>query len=116
MEKLNPKERLKIQRRTSDLLKQVKGGELKPKDKLKLQREISANLKKLGRSGKKKAEPKTEASNSIVERFVAGEFKDNELNDFLTVIDDVEAAGGTLEQIKQGASGWINANTDKLAA
>lgn len=51
---------------------------------------------------------------SIVERYIAGEFKDAPYSEFRAAVLDVEKAGATFEQIQDGAVEWAEANPELI--
>lgn len=51
---------------------------------------------------------------SIVERYIAGEFKDAPYSEFRAAVLDVEKAGATFEQIQGGAVEWAEANPELI--
>lgn len=51
---------------------------------------------------------------SIVERYIAGEFKDAPYSEFRAAVLDVEKAGATFEQIQGGAVEWVEANPELI--
>lgn len=112
MAKLTPKEKIAIQRDNVSIKKQLTTGGLKVKEKTALQRKWKENLKTLGATSK----PKPKGGDDIVVRYIAGGFSAIEIADFIRTIDDVEAAGASLEQIKIGAKLWAEANQVRLAA
>lgn len=51
---------------------------------------------------------------SIVERYIAGDFKDAPYSEFRAAVLDVERAGATFEQIQDGAVEWAEANPELI--
>lgn len=106
--KLTPKEKLAIQRDTLDIRKKLSSQGLKAKEKIALQRQWKENLRKLDVKN-------VNTPDSIIDRYLAGAFNTEPVTRFVTVIDEVEAAGATLDQIKAGAKTWSEAQ-ERLAA
>jgi hypothetical protein len=104
---LSTSEKTKLQREGLGIKKQLRSGELSSREKMPLQRRWAVILKAL-KGGEE--QPKV----SLVDRFVAGEFKALPLDQFFAKIDEVDSAGGTIEQLRFGSVDWVYENAALL--
>lgn len=106
--KLSPREKLAIQRDTLEIKKKLSAQGLKAKEKITLQRQWKENLRKLDVKN-------VQLPDSIIDRYLAGAFNTEPVTRFVTVIDEVEKAGATIDQIKAGAKVWAESQERQAA-
>lgn len=117
--KLSIREKLALQRRNKELIQQLKEEKLTIRQKLQMQSEVSSNFKKLkAKVSDSMPEPAAEppAENELLNKYLAGGFNEQPAEKLFEVIDQLDAQGVPLQQIKTGAITWVTANADLKAA
>ncbi|MGL6122396.1 MAG: hypothetical protein ACRC1W_05110 [Shewanella sp.] len=109
---LSRREKSEINQRLIDIKKELnqKGDTLSRRERSALTREWGQKLKLLGRT----ARTDSDKGSSLIDDYVAGNFNSLTIDLFLIKIDEVAAAGGTLEQIKSGAQAWVIGNASRF--
>ncbi|MGL4898797.1 MAG: hypothetical protein ACRDCT_31320 [Shewanella sp.] len=107
---LSRREKSAINLRLIDIKKALKSDTLGRREKSALTREWAEKLKLVGG----KASPATDKVDPLIADYVDGKFNSLTIDLFIDKMNSVDAAGGTLEQIKTGAQAWVIANAERF--
>ncbi|HIF9347120.1 TPA: hypothetical protein ACX6RX_003231 [Photobacterium damselae] len=102
-------EKLKIQKKLSTKLSELKSSAIGFADKLLLQKECVQLLKQLGTADNDSVKP-------IIEKYMAGGFNTSSSSEFKKVLNEVFSLGMPVNDVGQGIINWFKANPDMLVA